>query len=581
MSNISVEKNILEKAKKWLSGNYDQETKEEIQNIINNNPTELIDSFYKDLEFGTGGMRGIMGPGTNRMNKYTIGAAAQGLANYIKIAFPNKDNYSVAIAHDCRNNSHFFAETTANVLSANNIHVYLFSALRPTPELSFAIRELKCNSGVVITASHNPKEYNGFKAYWEDGGQLVNPHDVNVVKEVQKIQSVDEIHFHGNNELITIIDKEIDDKYLNKVCSLSLHPEIIEKNSDISIVYTALHGTGGTMVPKALKKLGFKNIHTVEEQDVYDGNFPTVMSPNPEEASALKMALELGNDKNAELVMGTDPDADRVGIAVKDDNNNLILLNGNQAASVLIYYLLSEKKKNNQLKDNQYIAKTIVTTELLKDIADYYNVECIDVLTGFKFIADLIKRNQNKKEFIGGGEESYGYLVGEFIRDKDAVISCTMFAEIAAWAKEQGKSIYQILKEIYAQFGQYQEALVSLTKKGKTGAEQIEAIMVNFRNDPPKELAGSPILCIKDYLSSEVCDFKTKETSIISLPKSNVLQFISKDGSKVSIRPSGTEPKIKFYISVKISKLDKGSIEKNKIILEKKIKNIVDDLNIK
>lgn len=578
MKDIQIEDHILAKAQKWIDGNYDSTTKEQIKEMIAKNPTELIDSFYKDLEFGTGGMRGIMGPGSNRMNKYTIGAAAQGLANYVNKAYPEMKEPSVAIAYDCRNNSPFFAETTAKVLSSNGIKVYLFSELRPTPELSFAIRQLGCQAGVVITASHNPKEYNGFKAYWTDGGQIVSPHDKNVVSEVQSIHSVDEINFEGNDSLIEKIDSLVDEKYLNMVCNLSLNAEAIKKNNDISIVFTALHGTGGTMVPKALKKLGFTNVSTVAEQDIYDGNFPSVQSPNPEETSALKLALELGKKNNAELVMGTDPDADRVGIAVKDNDGELILLNGNQAACILVYYLLSQHQKNNTLKPNNYIAKTIVTTELLRDIANAFSVECIDVLTGFKFIADLIHNNP-EKEFIGGGEESYGYLVGEEVRDKDAVISCTMFAEIAAWAKEEGKSVYNILEEIYERFGQYKEALVSMTKKGKAGAEEIQQMMIDFRNNPPKELAGSKLVCVKDYQSSISTDLTTGEDTVIHLPKSNVLQFFGEDGSKVSVRPSGTEPKIKFYISVKAD--SKGlTIAQNEEELENKIKMLKSDLGI-
>ncbi|MFA8298598.1 MAG: phospho-sugar mutase [Hyphomicrobiales bacterium] len=572
-----INKDILSKAQEWLT--YDPKTKEEVQNLIDNNPKELVDSFYKDLEFGTGGMRGIMGAGSNRMNKYTVGAAAQGLANYIIKSFPDEE-LKAAIAYDCRNNSPYFAEITAQVLSANGIKVYLFTELRPTPELSFTIRHLSCQSGVVITASHNPKEYNGFKAYWQDGGQLISPHDKNVIEEVQSIHSLKDIKFEGNKDLIIKTNEDIDNEYLERVCSLSLSRKAIDEDNDIPIVFTALHGTGGTMIPRALKKLGFKNISTVKEQDIYDGNFPTVASPNPEETSALQMALDLGEEVNAELVMGTDPDADRVGIAVRNKENKLTLLNGNQAASILIYYLLSKWSEDGKLTGNEYIAKTIVTTELLKDIADSFKVKCFDVLTGFKYIADLIHKNEGKMQFIGGGEESYGYLVGEFIRDKDAVISCTMFAEIAAWAKSQGKTIYDILIDIYTKHACYLESLVSLVKKGKEGSEEIQKIMATYRNAPPKKIADYKVVQINDYSISKSFNIKTGEEKDIDLPKSNVLQFFTEDGSKISVRPSGTEPKIKYYISVKLSSLESVNIEDIFVLLEAKVQSFISDLGI-
>ncbi|MBR5602863.1 MAG: phospho-sugar mutase [Bacteroidales bacterium] len=548
MKSISPE--IIERAKVWLSEKYDTETRTQVQELIDNNPDELLESFYKNLEFGTGGLRGIMGVGTNRMNTYTVAMATQGFANYIKKMFPDIQQPQIAIAYDCRNNSKEFAKTSAEVMSANGIKVYIFNALRPTPELSFAIRELKCQAGIVITASHNPKEYNGYKAYWEDGGQLVSPHDKNVIAEVEKITNFSMVNFNADENLIEYLDEKFDDIYINKILNLSLTPECIKKQQDLVFVYTPIHGTGGQIIPKLFKKAGFKNIHCVEEQMIVDGNFTTVVSPNPEEKAALTLAIEKAKKVNADVVLATDPDADRVGIAVKDENGEFVLLNGNQTAALLTYYLLTRWNELGKLSGNEYIVKTIVTTELLFDMANKYNVKKFDVLTGFKFIADTILNNPNMT-FIGGGEESYGFLIGDFVRDKDANSACYMVAEIAAWAAEQNKTLYQILKEIYIEFGFYKEGLLSLTKKGISGSEEIKNMMLRFRNEPPKEILGSKIVMIKDYKTSICKDITTNREDTINLPKSDVLQFFTEDGTKISIRPSGTEPKIKFYFGTK------------------------------
>ncbi len=521
-----------------------------------------------------------MGVGTNRMNIYTLGMATQGLAKYLLKEFSDLDQISVVIAHDCRNNSALFAETTAKVFSSNGIKAYLFDALRPTPELSFAIRHLGAQSGVVITASHNPKEYNGFKAYWDDGAQIIAPHDENVIKEVRKITSVESIDFIGDNKLIERIGEEIDRIYIENVKSLSVNPEIIERNSDLKIVYTPIHGTGVELVPRALKAFGFKVIYNIPEQDVVDGNFPTVISPNPEEPEALKMALEKAEEIEADLVMATDPDGDRVGIAVKNQEGKISLLNGNQAASLLIYYLLHAWSDKNKLLGKEYICKTIVTTDLLNKMADNFDVEHYDVLTGFKYIADIIKRFEGKKKFIGGGEESYGYLAGEFVRDKDAVMSCSLFAEVTAWAKDQGKSLFDILIDIYLEYGFYLESLISIVRKGKEGAEEIQKIMADFRSNPPKEIGGSKVQTIHDYQLSKTFHIQSGKDEKIVLPKSNVLQLITEDGTKISVRPSGTEPKIKFYFSVNTTLPSSEDYEKVKNILEKKIHQIKQELNL-
>ncbi len=540
---------IIAKAKSWLSSQYDKGTRERVQYLIDNDPNELTESFYRILEFGTGGLRGIMGVGTNRMNIYTVAMATQGLANYIKMMFPDMPHPKVAIAYDCRNNSKEFAQITANVMSANGIKVFLFSALRPTPELSFAIRELKCQSGIVVTASHNPKEYNGYKVYWEDGGQVVAPHDKNIIAEVQKITDFSMVKRKKNSKLIEMLDDSFDEIYLKKVMKLSLSPKLIKKHKNLSFVYTPIHGTGGQVMPKLFAKAGFKNFYPVEEQMVTDGNFPTVVSPNPEEKAAMNMAIEKAKAMNADIVLATDPDADRVGLAVKDDNGDFILLNGNQTASILTYYILTRWEELGKLTGKEFIVKTIVTSDLLTKIADQFNVKTYDVLTGFKYIADKIL-HKPEEQFICGGEESYGFLVGDFVRDKDAIITCFMLAEATAWAAEQGKTLYQLLKDIYKEFGVYREKLVSLTKKGIRGIEEIKQIMLEFRMNPPKTILGSKIIEIRDYKLGVSKDINFGVETIINLPKSDVLQFFTEDGIKVSVRPSGTEPKIKFYFSM-------------------------------
>lgn len=574
-----MEQNIKSKVDEWLNGNYDSVTKQEVKRLVDTNETELIDSFYKDLEFGTGGLRGIMGVGTNRMNKYTIGAATQGLANYLIKTFGN--DISVAIAHDSRNNAELFTDVTSNVFSSNGIKVYRFSSLRPTPELSFAVRYFGCKSGVVLTASHNPKEYNGYKAYWDDGAQVIAPHDKNIITEVQKISSIDDIKFNGNPDLIEIIDDSFDDIYLSKIKELSVSPEVIDKQSDLKIVYSPIHGTGYKLVPDVLKKFGFKNVHSVDAQNNPDGNFPTVVYPNPEEAEALSLALAKGKEIDADLIMATDPDADRVGIAVKNNNGDFQLLNGNQTGSLLIYYMLKAWKEKGKLDGNQFICKTIVTSDLMDSIASSFNVDCYNVLTGFKFIAGIIKDLEDKKTFIVGGEESYGYLAGDFVRDKDAIASCAFIAEMVAFAKNQNKSVFDLLTDLYLEFGFFKEDLISITKKGKSGAEEIQKMMDDFRANPPKEIAGSKLLKIKDYGLSVETNIATGKKTTINLPKSNVLQFITEDGSKISARPSGTEPKIKFYFGVKES-LDKAEdFEKVNKSLDNKIQNIIISMGLK
>lgn len=572
---------VNQKAQQWLDGNYDEETKKQVKQLIDNDQPELIESFYRDLEFGTGGLRGIMGVGSNRMNIYTVGAATQGLCNYLKKEFPNKEQIKVAIAYDPRNNSPLFAETAAKIIAGNGMKAYLFEALRPTPELSFAIRHLGCQSGIVITASHNPKEYNGFKAYWEDGGQIISPHDKNIINEVQSIKDVNEIKFNGSTDNIEIIGKEIDDIYINNIKGLSLSPEAIERNSDLKIVFTPIHGTGVKLVPDTLKAFGFKNIYNVPEQDVVDGNFPTVHSPNPEESAALNMALNKAKEIDADIVMATDPDADRVGIAVKNNKDEFVILNGNQTAAVLINYLLHKWKENGKLTGKEYIIKTIVTSELLVDIANKYDVEYFDVLTGFKYIADIIKQNEGKKTFIGGGEESYGYLAGEFVRDKDAVMSCALIAEAAAWAKDNGKSMFDLLLDIYVEYGFYKEVLLSVTKKGKAGAEEIQKMMADFRSTPPTSINNSKVVSIKDYQSQKETNTITCKKTDINLPMSNVLQFFLEDGSKISVRPSGTEPKIKFYFGVKDNLNSKEEFDQVNQQLDSKIEQIISGLKLR
>ncbi|MBS4058564.1 MAG: phospho-sugar mutase [Bacteroidales bacterium] len=578
--NTIIDPKVLEVALKWTKAPYDAETATAVKQMIENDPQELTESFYRNLEFGTGGLRGIMGVGTNRMNKYTVAMATQGLANYLKRMFPGKTDLKVAIAHDCRNNSAYFTEITAQVLSANQIGVYLFNSLRPTPELSFTVRYFGCQSGVVITASHNPKEYNGYKAYWDDGGQMIAPHDKNVITEVEKITDPGMVNFNGNPKLITMLDEQFDQIYLDHIKKLSLSPELIKRQKDFKIVFTPIHGSAVNLVPKVLGMFGFEKVYGVDEQNVVDGNFPTVYSPNPEEPAALSMAIERAKQLNAELVLATDPDADRVGIAVKDDKGEFILLNGNQTASLLINYLLTKWKENGKLTGKEFMVKTIVTSELLFDIAEKYKVAKFDVLTGFKFIADIIRKQEGQMTFIGGGEESYGYLVGDFVRDKDAVSACAMIAETAAWAADQGKSMYQMLKDLYVEFGFYKEKLLSVTRKGKAGAEEIKAMMERFRSQPPVEIGGSRLVAIKDYKFSLSKSLVDGSQAVIDLPKSDVLQFFTADGDKISIRPSGTEPKIKFYFGVK-GKLDKAeNFDKVNQQLDVKIEAIMQSLKI-
>ena len=580
MDNQSILSVVKEKAGVWLDSPIDEASKDAIRGMMENNESELIESFYKDLEFGTGGLRGIMGVGTNRMNIYTVGMATQGLCNYLLQQFGDREEISIAVAHDCRNNSPLFAQITAQICIANGIKAYLFDELKPTPELSFAIRELGCQSGVVVTASHNPKEYNGYKVYWDDGGQIINPHDINIIQEVQNIKSIAEVKFDGNKDSIVTLGEEMDALYIDQVVKQSLNPELIEANSDVKIVYTPIHGTGVKMVPRALKALGFKNIYNVPEQDVVDGNFPTVLSPNPEESAALDMALKRADEVGADLVMATDPDADRVGIAVRDDKGKLVLINGNQTAALLTYYLLSQWSEKGKLKGKEYIVKTIVTTELIADMARHYGVPYDDVLTGFKFIADIIKKNEDTMTFIGGGEESYGFMVGDFVRDKDAVTSCSIIAELAAWAKSQGKSVYDILMDIHLKFSFYLESLINVVRKGKSGAEEIQAMMAGFRENPPELINDSRVVWIHDYQEQLSANKITGENKKIDLPVSNVLQFLLEDGSKVSIRPSGTEPKIKFYFSVYEKLESREAYETTRSLLEQKIENMKRDLKL-
>ncbi len=581
LSGLALEKNVSDKVNSWLNGNYDAATKAEINSFIDSGNTEaLTDAFYKNLEFGTGGLRGIMGVGSNKMNKYTIGTATQGLANYLIKTYPNQ-SISVAIAHDSRNNSNFFATITAEVFAANNIKVYFFNALRPTPELSFAIRHFGCQSGVVITASHNPKEYNGYKAYWNDGAQMVAPHDTNVIDEVNAIRNIDEVKFEADKSLITLVGEEVDEIYLNKIKALSLSAEAIQRQKDLKIVFTPIHGTGITLVPELLKKFGFENVSIVEAQSKPDGDFPTVVYPNPEEAEALTLALQQAKALDADLVLATDPDADRVGIAIKNDKNEFQLLNGNQTGSLLIYYLLSAWKQAGKITGKEFVVKTIVTTDLIAKIAEKYGVKNYDTLTGFKYIAALIKELEGKEQFIGGGEESYGYLIGDFVRDKDAIASCAFIAEMAAWAKDQGKELYDLLLDMYVEFGYYKEKLISITKKGKSGAEEIKLMMQQMRENPPATIAGSPLEKISDYEFGMERNFVTNTESPLSLPKSDVLQFKTLDGSIISARPSGTEPKIKFYFSVNTALNTKADFEKVSNFLDTKIESAIVDLGLK
>ena len=551
MENKELLQQVMSKAQAWLDGNYNEETKAEIRRMMDAaDKTELIESFYKDLEFGTGGLRGIMGAGSNRMNIYTVGAATQGLSNYLKREFATLPQISVAIGHDCRNNSRLFAEISADIFSANGIKVYLFESLRPTPELSFTIRHLGCQSGIILTASHNPKEYNGYKAYWNDGAQIIAPHDVNIISEVERV-TVDDIKFNGNKALIQIIGEDIDKIYLDKVKTILLSPESIKRHNDLKIVYTPIHGTGIKLIPRCLQEIGFTNVSLVEEQTVISGNFPTVASPNPEEPAALDMAIQKAKAIDADIVMASDPDADRMGIAVKNDKGEWMLVNGNQTDLMFTYYIIRRRKELGLLKGNEFMVKTIVTSELVKTICDKNNVELFDCYTGFKWIAAVVRDMEGKKQYIGGGEESYGYMPAEFVRDKDAVACCALMAEMTAWAKDNGKTIFEMLQDIYLEYGYSKEKGISVVRLGKTGAEEIVAMMKNFRQNPPKEIAGSAVKVIKDYQSQEMIDVATGKVTKMNFPAlSNVLQYFTEDGTKVSVRPSGTEPKIKFYIEV-------------------------------
>lgn len=552
MNNDPLMKEVTSKAQQWLGEAYDEECRREVQRMIESeDKTELVESFYKDLEFGTGGLRGIMGIGSNRMNIYTVGAATQGLANYLKREFSDLPEISVVVGHDVRNNSRLFAETVADIFSANGIKVYLFEDMRPTPEISFAIRHFGCQSGVIITASHNPKEYNGYKAYWNDGAQMIAPHDKNTIAEVNKIRNPKEIKFKGNKDLIQIIGKEIDDAFLAAIKTLSLSPEAIERQKSMKIVYTPIHGTGVKLIPDSLRNFGFEHIINVPEQDISSGNFPTVASPNPEEPAALDMAIKKAYETGADLVMASDPDADRIGIAVRNDKNEFVLVNGNQIVLIFLNYLMQRYKETGRLTGKEYIVKTIVTTELIKTIADRNNIEMYDCYTGFKWIAAVIRENEGKKHYIGGGEESFGFLAESFARDKDAVSACSLMAEIAAWAQDNGKSMYQMIQDIYLEYGFRKEKGISVVRTGKSGAEEIQRMMKNFRENPMQEIAGSKVTIMKDFSTLKGTDLIEKETFTLDMPTtSDVLQYFTEDGTKVSVRPSGTEPKIKFYIEV-------------------------------
>ena len=572
---------VKERAEKWLSDSYDEETRKKVKQLIDNDPKELTESFYKDLEFGTGGLRGIMGVGTNRMNVYTVGMATQGLSNYLKKAFPDEP-IRVAVGHDSRNNSRLFAERVADIFAANGFKVYLFDSLRPTPELSFAIRHLHCHSGVVVTASHNPKEYNGYKAYWSDGAQVVAPHDRNIIAEVQIITSPDQVMIWkgDRSENIEILDETFDQIYLEAVHGLSLSPDAVERYHDMKIVYTPLHGTGVILVPESLRKYGFTNILTVKEQNIPDGNFPTVESPNPEERSAMKMAIELAESEKAEVVLATDPDADRIGMALRDENGQYVLLNGNQTCSLLVYYIVKRWSELGRLRGKEYIVKTIVTTELVARIAESFGVRHFDCLTGFKYIATVMRNHEQTMQYICGGEESFGFLAEDFVRDKDAVSACSLAAEAAAWAKSQDMTLYELLKEMYVRYGFFREALVSVIRKGKEGQEEIAKMMSDYRSDPPRSLGGSPIVVIKDYLNGEALDLTNGSKTPIDMERSNVLQFTTADSTVVSIRPSGTEPKIKFYFGVRAELNDTARFGEVQAELDGKIESIKKEMGL-
>jgi phosphoglucomutase len=571
---------IQNKINTWLNGGYDEQTQAEIRRMQKEHPEELTDAFYRNLEFGTGGMRGTMGPGTNRMNRYTIGTATQGFANYLRKINGNTE-IKVVVAHDSRNNSRFFAETTANVFAANGINVYLFESLRPTPELSFAIRYFKCNGGVVCTASHNPKEYNGYKAYGNDGGQLVPPHDKNVITEVEAIKSINDVKWSGGENNITIIGKDVDEKYIKMVKSLSVYPDVIEQQHDLKIVYTPIHGTGIMLMPGVLKAFGFTDVHIVEEQSKPDGNFPTVVYPNPEESEAMSIGLKKAKELNADILAGTDPDADRVGIGIRNHKGEWVLMNGNQTAVLAFTYLMEARKAKGIAQSNDMLVKTIVTTDMIHNIAKANNVKCYDVLTGFKWIAELIKEKEGKEHYVIGGEESYGMMIGDQVRDKDAVSAVAFLCEMVAFEKSHGKMLFDKLIDLYVQYGFYLEHLISLTKKGMRGQEEIAEMMQDYRNSPPTTINGSKVVQLLDYQSQIGKNLQTKETWSITLPKSNVLQFILEDGTKISARPSGTEPKIKFYFSVNTKLNRKEEYESTKAMLEARIKGVIEDMKLK
>ena len=575
-----LEQTVLKKAQAWLDGHYDEETKKQVKYLMENDMKELVESFYKDLEFGTGGLRGIMGVGTNRMNVYTVGAATQGLSNYLKRTFAG-EQVRVAVAHDSRNNSRMFAERVADIFASNGFRVYLFDTLRPTPELSFAIRELKCHSGVVVTASHNPKEYNGYKAYWTDGAQVTPPHDRNIIAEVEKITDVDQVLIGKHPENITILDEKFDEIYLNKVHELSLSPESVRKYRDMKIVYSPMHGAGVRLVPASLRKFGFTNVIMVEEQAVIDGNFPTVESPNPEERKTMSMAIDLAAREGADLVLATDPDSDRIGVALRNKQGEYVLLNGNQTLVLLLSYKLTRWAERGELDGNQYVVKTIVTSQMANAVADFFKVKCYDCLTGFKYIAKIIRENEGKTQYIGGGEESFGYLAGDYVRDKDAVSACSLAAEAAAWAMDtMGLTLFEWLQQLYVKYGFYREGLVSVVRKGKEGAELIQKMMVDFRENPPKTILGSPVVRINDFKSLETLDVKSGVKSPIEQDSSNVLQWFTEDGTIVSVRPSGTEPKIKFYFGVKAPLHSVEEYDAVLAELDAKIEGIKKDLKL-
>ena len=582
MENAELVDVVKKKAQVWLGDEFDAKTRKEVQDLLNqDDPTELIESFYKDLEFGTGGLRGIMGVGSNRMNIYTVGAATQGLSNYLRKEFAKLNQIKVVVGYDCRNNSRLFAKISADIFSANGIKVYLFEDLRPTPEISYAIRKLNCQSGIVITASHNPKEYSGYKAYWDDGAQMIAPHDKNTIAEVNKIRNAGDIKFNGKEELIEIIGKDFDTIFINDLKTISLSPELIERYKDMKIVYTPIHGAGVHLIPQALRAYGFTNIVHVPEQDVISGDFPTVVSPNPEEPAAMAMAVEKAKETDAELVLASDPDADRIGVAVKNEQGEWALLNGNQIVILFIYYLITRHKETGKLTGNEYIVKTIVTTEIIRAIAEKNDVEMFDVYTGFKWIADIMRKNEGKKTYIGGGEESFGFLCEEFVRDKNAVSACCILAEAATWAKAQGLSLYQLLQKIYLEYGYSREENISVVKKGKHGAEEIERMMKEYREKPLTEIAGSKVSVIYDYASLKAYSLTDEESISINMPTtSNVLQYYTEDDIKVSIRPSGTEPKIKFYIECHIKVKTIEELSKAEQIAQEKIEQIKVSLKV-